>query len=209
MSKDYKLGSYIDKREVNRRINPAPHYKRTVVDLESLYPVSNAKNNFNAYLKRELMFEREHYKKFYKNQGFLGRLLVCMIDKITFTTSASLLSKNQSERGSDIGDDEGTLAQKNIELREAQEARMAPSLYQRDRNLIRKNIQINTLADVYEKTSRTLDELRMLNEYLENIDLSEKKGEQEPACKRIIDSDKASKLLKKSSLVKQYQPYMN
>ena len=105
-------------KDVNSRLAVSYKYKRNIKENPDKFPLSKLKENFKEFFKRELMFERAHYKKFYGSQGFLGRLLLCMIDKITFTTSSALLSESQIQNNF-VSTDKRTKISIESDLREA------------------------------------------------------------------------------------------
>lgn len=44
--------------------------------------MDKAKDNFIKFVSNELIHERSQVHKYYHNQGYLGRTLTCLVDKL-------------------------------------------------------------------------------------------------------------------------------
>ena len=78
---EYQLHLLTSVQNINKRLERAPKFKRGRIPYE-LYDVENAKDNYLKFLENEIIEERKQIYNFYHNKGYLGRTLICLVDKL-------------------------------------------------------------------------------------------------------------------------------
>eukprot|EP00347_Sterkiella_histriomuscorum_P011936 403370529 len=157
---DYKLDESIDPRQINKKLEKAPKFKRGRIDY-ARYPVHLADQNSIQFLKNEIMIERQKLYKYYTNQGYLGRTLICLIDKMILGTFKGFdriqqlknMNKDKSTEGSRVG----------------------PSVMIRDRDIPEQHQLLKTMEYLTSRTVKLQEELQNIRDYLRNIKVNTQK----------------------------------
>ncbi|CDW81678.1 UNKNOWN [Stylonychia lemnae] len=190
IASEYGLDQEQDLRFINRRLERPPKFKRAAIDM-TRYPVQNAENNSIQFLMDELIHERQQVYKYYQNQGFLGKTLLCLLDKMI---SGSLSSINTIDK-----------LRKKEQVKNIEGARVAPSIMIRDPEIPLQQQRVKILRHLSQKARSVLQEVIKVKQYLQNINPSQNLSaiEYNKASEiKVIDEDLATRLELQSQSVR-------
>ena len=84
MARDYELDVQLTAEEINHKLSFVRLGQAEILsgDLTTQYPRATAKDNYIRLLRGMLLSERDAVYDSYWKQGFLGRFLVYLLDRI-------------------------------------------------------------------------------------------------------------------------------
>jgi len=123
----------------------------TAVDA-SLYPEEEAEANSAKLIQNEIIRERELIQKYYFEQGFLGKFMLCLFDRFIEGTKHTISQVRDLGRGNQAKEDEETL--------------YLPTLLDHDQDLLVKSTRAKALRNLVVQGTKLLKEVLKLNHYL-------------------------------------------
>ena len=147
----YGLDERFNPIYINRRLGKAPRLRMTAVDL-SLYPEEEAEANSAKLIQNEIIRERELIQKYYYEQGFLGKFMLCLFDRFIEGTKHTISQVRDLGKGNQAKEDEEIL--------------YLPTTLDHDQEVVRKSTRAKVLRNLVVQGTKLLKEVLKLNHYL-------------------------------------------
>lgn len=104
----YGLDEKFNPVYINRRLGKAPRLRMNAVD-SSRYPEEEADSNAVKLIQDEIIRERELIQKYYFEQGFLGKFMLCLFDRFIEGTKHTISQVKDLGKGNQAKEEEEVL----------------------------------------------------------------------------------------------------